>query len=162
MEKRLQKQIRALVVFFMIAIAVSGITAFPVYTELQMMKDAGLMDCDCFRGNWLTTVYNAVADTQAKYPFLFYGYDWLAFAHLVIAALFYGVYKNPVRNKFIVDWGIFCCIGIVPLAIICSAIRSIPWQHTIVDCCFGIFGIIPLFICRKKILQLEKLQATFL
>lgn len=160
MEQKLLKKIKWLVMFFIVAIAVSGITAFPVYTELQLMKQSGMMDGDGLMATWLSTVYNGVADTYSKYPFLFYGYDWLAFAHLVIAALFYGVYKNPVRNKFIVDWGIFCCIAIVPLAVIGSSIRGIPFFHTLIDCSFGVLGLIPLIICRKYIQILEKMQTT--
>ncbi len=108
--------------------------------------------------NWLNTVYVGVADTQAKYPFLFYGFDWLAFAHLMIASLFYGVYKDPVKNKFIINWAMFCCIAIIPLAFICGPIRAIPLTHIIIDCCFGVFGIIPLLICKKWIEKFENLS----
>jgi hypothetical protein len=38
-------------------------------------------------------------DTSDKHPFLFYGFDWLALAHLVIALLFFGPYRDPIRNK---------------------------------------------------------------
>jgi hypothetical protein len=142
----------------MIAIALSGITAFPVYTELNFVLQRGWLDTTHFPGSWLNEVFQGIADTQSKYPFLFYGFDWLAFAHIVIAALFYGVYKDPVRNKFIVDWGIFCCIAIIPLAFICGPIRGIPLLHMLIDCSFGVIGIIPLLICRKLILQLEKIE----
>ena len=152
------KKIRILVVFFMIMLALSGITAFPVYTELHWLKQQGLMEGDGFVATWLSFVYNAVADTQQRYPFLFYGYDWLAFAHLAIAALFYGVYRDPVRNKFIISWGMFCCIGIIPLAFICGPIRGIPLNHILIDCSFGVLGIIPLLVCKKYIHQLEKLN----
>lgn len=156
MEKTTLKKIRSLVVFFMIALALSGITAFPVYTELTWLMQTGWMSVDHFPGNWLQSVYEGVADMQSKYPFLFYGYDWLAFAHLMIAALFYGVYKDPVRNKFIISWGMFCCISIIPLAFICGSIRGIPFLHILIDCSFGVIGIIPLIICRCYILRLEK------
>jgi len=156
MQDKLLRKIKWLVIFFIIALALSGITAFPVYSELKWLQDTGWMNMDSFPGNWLNKVYEGVKNTYADYPFLFYGYDWLAFAHLVIAALFFGVYKNPIRNKFIVDWGIFCCIAIVPLAFICGTIRGIPFLHILIDCSFGIFGMLPLFLCRKYILQLEK------
>jgi len=156
MQQRLLKKIRILTVFFIIALALSGITAFPVYTELTWLKQQGWMNDDQFFGPWLNTVYNGVTGTYSKYPFLFYGYDWLAFAHIMIAALFCGVYKDPVRNKFILNWGMFCCICIVPLAFICGTIRSIPVYHILIDCSFGVLGIIPLLVCRKYVLQLEK------
>lgn len=155
MEKNILKKIRILVVFFMIALALSGITAFPVYTELKWFMNSGFMQPGNIFYDWLNEVWLAIAATQEKYPFLFYGYDWLAFAHIVIAALFYGVYKDPVKNKFIIDWGIFCCIGVIPLAFICGPIRDIPLKHILIDCSFGVAGIIPLLLCRKYIRELE-------
>jgi hypothetical protein len=155
MQPKLLKKIKYLVVFFIVMLAISGITAFPVYSELHWLKQFSIMNNGGVISNWLNQVYTAVADTHQRYPFLFYGYDWLAFAHLVIAALFYGVYKNPVRNKFIVSWGMFCCISVIPLAFICGPIRGIPLQHILIDCSFGIIGIIPLYILKKYIAQLE-------
>jgi hypothetical protein len=152
------KKIRRLVIFFIIALALSGITAFPVYTELTFLKQQGWMNDDWFFGPWLDKVYNGVADTYSKYPFLFYGYDWLAFAHIMVAALFYGVYKDPIRNKFILNWGMFCCVCIVPLAFICGTIRGIPIYHILIDCSFGVIGIIPLLVCKRYILQLEQVR----
>ena len=160
MQQQLLKKIRILTVFFIIVLALSGITAFPVYTELSFLQQHGWMNDDQFFGPWLNKVYNGVVDTYGKYPFLFYGYDWLAFAHLVIAALFYGVYKDPVRNKFILSWGMFCCVSIIPLAFICGTIRGIPVYHILVDCSFGVIGIIPLYVCRRFVLQLEALQKS--
>ena len=151
----LLKKTRRLVIFFGVMLALSGITAFPIYTELNVLKHHGFMDGSGFAATWLTRVYNAIADTQLRHPFLLYGYDWLAFAHLMIASLFYGVYKNPVRNKFIVDWGMFCCIAVIPLAFICGPIRGIPLKHILIDCSFGVIGIIPLAICRGYIARLE-------
>ncbi|CAM5660696.1 hypothetical protein SALBM217S_01493 [Streptomyces griseoloalbus] len=53
-------------------------------------------------------------DTDA--PFLLLGTDWLAFAHLVIAVAFYGPYRDPVRNIWVVEFGMIACAGIIPLA----------------------------------------------
>lgn len=158
MQPKLLKRIRTLVVFFMVMLALSGITAFPIYTELHWLKQFSIMNNAGVISTWLNEVYNAVANMQQRYPFLFYGYDWLAFAHLVIAALFYGVYKNPVRNKFIISWGMFCCVAIIPLAFICGPIRGIPIQHILIDCSFGVIGIMPLWVCRRYIERLEELQ----
>lgn len=36
-------------------------------------------------------------------------------------------------------------------------IRGIPWFHILIDCSFGIIGIIPLWITRKWIKKLEVL-----
>jgi hypothetical protein len=34
---------------------------------------------------WLQKVLNAYREVNEKHPFLLYGYDWLAFAHFVLA-----------------------------------------------------------------------------
>jgi hypothetical protein len=64
----------------------SGVTAFPLQRELALavrlcvrlhfaQHEPGL-------DMWFLRVSNALADTNARYPFLAYGTDWLAFAHL--------------------------------------------------------------------------------
>lgn len=154
MNKLILQQIRYWILFFMIALAVSGITAFPVHTELRWIINSGLAVPGTAMGNWLLEVWRGVDATHRYYPFLFYGFDWLAFAHIMIAVLFVGVYKNPVRNKWIINWAMICCVCIWPLAFICGYIRNIPLMHILIDCSFGVFGLVPLWIVKKKIGQL--------
>jgi len=160
-EERLVKIIRLLVAFFIIALILSGITAFPVETELRIMTGIlGIQEGaspDNYEGleYWLALIYEGISKTNADYPFIAYGYDWLAFAHLVIAVAFIGVYLKPVRNIWIVHFGMIACIGIIPLAFICGAVRGIPFFWTLLDCSFGIFGIIPLYFLHIYIKKLE-------
>lgn len=144
-----------MIIFFMIALALSGITAFPAEAELHwLLQHPSLVPSSL--QNWLQSCYDALKDTNAKYPMLAYGYDWLAFAHLVIAMAFIGPLKDPVKNKWVIDWAILACFAVFPLAFICGPIRQIPIFHILIDCAFGIIGLIPLFICKKWIKQLEK------
>ncbi len=154
----LLKKIRLLVLFFIIALILSGVTAFPVETELRWLLIHNNL-IPSFAEKWIQNVFIAIAETNAKYPMLAYGFDWLAFAHIVIAMAFIGVLKNPVKNKWIIDWAIISCFAVFPLAFICGPIRSIPLFHIIIDCCFGAVGLIPLFICRRWITQLEKSES---
>ncbi len=153
---KLLTKIRLLILFFMIALIISGITAMPAETELRWLMQYKEMFPERL-GNWLQRCYSALTDTNEKYPFLAYGYDWLAFAHIVIALSFIGVYRDPVRNIWIINWQIINCIAVVPLAFIAGPIRQIPVFHILIDCCFGLFGIVPLVICKKWI---NKLAAT--
>ena len=73
-----------------------------------------------FAEKWLEDVYAALIETNAKYPMLAYGYDWLAFADIVIAMAFIGPLKDPVKNKWIIVWAILACFAVIPLAF-CSA-----------------------------------------
>ncbi|HMI79591.1 MAG TPA: hypothetical protein VK484_12410 [Ferruginibacter sp.] len=151
------KKIRLLIIFFMVALILSGVTAMPIETELRWLMQYRDMMPDKL-GNWLQTCYEALVDTNNKYPFLAYGYDWLAFAHIVIALSFIGPYRDPVKNIWIIDWQIITCIAVLPLAFIAGPIRQIPIFHILIDCCFGLLGIIPLLICRKWIKQLAATQ----
>lgn len=95
---------------------------------------------------------------NAQYPFLAYGYDWLAFAHIVIAVAFIGPYRDPVKNKWIIEFGCIACILIWPTAFIAGHVRQIPLYWKLIDCSFGVIGLVPLLICYKKIKRLEVLE----
>ena len=153
---KLINKIRLLILFFMIALIVSGLTAIPIETELRWLMDFTPIFPERV-SDWIKLCYVAISNTNAKYPFLAYGYDWLAFAHFVIALSFIGPLKDPVKNIWIINWQIMCCVAVFPLALIAGPIRQIPIFHIVIDCCFGLFGIIPLVICRRWI---KKLEAT--
>lgn len=157
-----RRKIRILLAGFMIGLVLSGITAFPLPQELRFLTDLiGIREhADPTKlsslSAWILTVRNALEATETRFPFLFYGYDWLAFAHLVIALLFIGPIRDPVRNRWVVEWGMLACLLIFPLALICGAIRGIPFSWQLIDCSFGVVGIVPLYVCRRWILVLEK------
>ena len=160
-EKRILKKIRVIIVFFMIALALSGITAFPVETELNTFFSVTGINSETLKDypeivSFVHYIKESITETNQKTPQLAYGYDWLAFAHLVIALLFIGPYRDPMRNKWVIQWGMSACVAILPLAFICGPIRQIPFYWQLIDCSFGVFGIIPLLLCMKYIKALEK------
>jgi len=155
----LHRQIRRWIIFFIIALAVSGITAFPIESELRWGLSQHYM-IPSFMEGFLQNVFAGVKNTNRQYPFIVYGSDWLAFAHLVIAMAFIGPYRDPVRNKWVIEWAILACIAVIPLALIAGPIRQIPFYWRMIDCSFGIFGIFPLLILWNKINKLEKIGAT--
>ncbi len=161
-QKKLLLKIRLLTLFFMAALIVSGITAFPVETELRFIMQFLNIEWQNPESlnelqRWLAVVYESISATNAQFPFIAYGFDWLAFAHLAIAVAFIGLYREPVRNKWLVTWAMICCAGVIPLAFICGKIRAIPFFWRLIDCSFGIFGMIPLIYLRKLILTLERI-----
>jgi hypothetical protein len=155
---QLSKSIRHLLIFFIVSLILSGITAFPLETELKWVCSWWPEKQSAFY-NWLNTCMQAISDTNAKYPYLAYGYDWLAFAHLVIAVVFIGPLRDPVKNIWVIEFGIIACAMIIPLALIAGHIRQIPFFWRFIDCSFGLVGWIPLYYCHKKIRQLERLQS---
>jgi hypothetical protein len=152
----LLKQMRRWLWLFVIILFLSGLTAIPAQTELEFLQK--FFSRDNAMGNWLNKVLQGIFVTENNFPFLFYGYDWLAFAHFVLAILFAGAIKNPVRNKWVIEFGIICCLLIIPFAMVAGYYRGIPVGWRLIDCCFGIFGLIPLLICYKKIQQIEILN----
>jgi len=156
------RRIRFWLAIFIIGLALSGITAFPLETELSLLVSvlhAGwLRPISEFTGllPWIERVYSGLHTTNANYPFLAYGTDWLAFAHLVIAVAFIGPYVDPVRNKWVITFGLIACAGVVPLALIAGAIRGIPFPWRLIDCSFGLFGTVPLLFSMQSIRALER------
>ncbi|MBL0077817.1 MAG: hypothetical protein IPP53_01535 [Bacteroidetes bacterium] len=160
-KEQLNKRIRYLLIFFISALALSGITAFPLVWELSILnkylgQDTYVSTIFPALSNFITYVNRGLIETDEKYPFLFYGTDWLAFAHIIIAIAFIGPFKDPVRNKWVIDFGIINCLLIFPLALIMGNIRGIPFFWQVLDCSFGILGLIPLLLIKKYIKQLEK------
>ena len=164
--KRLLRTIRFVVLFFIAALVVSGLTAFPLVAELRLLSSILGIDPalppETYSGlkQWIAVVQQGILQTDANYPFLLYGTDWLAFAHLMIAVAFIGLYRDPVRNKWLITFGMIACVGILPLALICGSLRGIPFYWQIIDCSFGILGLIPLLWLRVLVKKLEQSTAV--
>ena len=152
-------RIRIAIIIFIILLMLSGITAMPVYTEMQWLMQQHWFADDSLIGAWFQAVWLGVQTMNEDFPFMFYGYDWLAFAHIIIGLAFIGPYKDPVKNKWVIEWAILCCYCVIPLAFIMGPLRGIPWFHILIDCSFGIFGLIPLYMERSWIRRLEKSRA---
>jgi hypothetical protein len=80
----------------------------------------------------------------------------VAFAHLVIAVAFGGPWRDPLRNIWVIEWGMICCLAIIPLALIAGPIRHLPFWWQLIDMSFGVFGVIPLLIVRRLIKRLPQ------
>jgi hypothetical protein len=143
---------------FIVGLVVSGVTAFPLESELRFF--ANFINADARPATsgfaaWIVQVRDGLIATNAKYPFLAYGTDWLAFAHLVIAVAFIGPLRDPVRNVWVIQFGMIACTMVIPLALIAGEVRGIPFGWRLIDCSFGVFGIVPLWICYREIRRLE-------
>src|SRR5688500_4014560 len=160
-DEALIRRARALLLAFMAGLVVSGLTAFPLETELRWLtRVLGADAATTTAGEpgllrWLVVVRDAVIDTNARYPFLAYGTDWLAFAHLVIAVAFIGPFRDPVRNSWVVTFGLIACAAVIPLALVAGAVRGIPLYWRLIDCSFGVGGAALLWPCARAIQELE-------
>ena len=163
MERRiLLRRIRIVLLFFMCGLLLSGLTAFPLEWELGLLNRFFNDPSSAWHASfpamaaWVAWVYQGLRDTNQHYPFIAYGTDWLAFAHIVITIAFIGPLRDPVRNRWVVEFGIISCLLVLPLALIMGPIRDIPFFHRLIDCAFGVVGIVPLWWCRRAILRLER------
>lgn len=166
------RRIRFWLAVFMTGLVLSGITAFPLPSELRWLTS--FLETTPIRPfaagaahllPWIERVDQALATTNASYPFLAYGTDWLAFAHLCIAVAFIGPWIDPVRNKWLLTFGLIACAGVIPQALIAGHVRGIPIGWRFIDCSFGVFGAVPLLVCRRLVRALERksseLNASF-
>lgn len=155
-------QLRWCTSIFIAGLVVSGITAIPLRIEVdQLVTWTGAQgDADSSApvpgwAAWLVKIQGALQNVSKEYPFLPYGTDWLAFGHFVIAIGFVGALRDPVRNRWLFDWGLTACVLVIPYALIFGALRGIPFWWRWIDGSFGVIGFVPLWFCRKWARELE-------
>ena len=153
-------RVRFWLILFLAGLVLSGVTAFPLETETRLLANVVGSTGPDFLLGWVDRVRDGVAATNRAYPFLAYGTDWLGFAHLVIAVAFWGAIKDPVRNVWVVQFGMIACVAVVPLALIAGPIRGIPWGWQLVDMSFGVVGIVPLLFAYAGIRSLREPSET--
>jgi hypothetical protein len=154
--KQSYRIVRIVLLFFVGGLLLSGLTAFPLILEVNILYslvgDGSLMEGVWpDMAHWIALVHQGLNEVNRTYPFMFYGTDWLAFAHITIAIAFIGPLRDPVRNIWVVEFGMIACALLIPLALICGPIRGIPLFWTAIDCSFGVFGVIPLAIAYRQI-----------
>jgi hypothetical protein len=156
-------RIRFWLVLFIAGLVLSGVTAFPLQWELTLLNHWFSVTPVAPAGGepslhaWLRSVLEGIVATNRDYPFLAYGTDWLGFGHLAIAVAFIGPLRDPVRNKWVLIFGLIACAGVVPLALIAGQMRGIPFYWRLIDMSFGIFGALPLLLCLHYVRRLERI-----
>lgn len=145
-------------------LVVSGVTAFPLREELtlgtEVLRSIGAASWAPGLFGWVDRVADALTVTGEEYPFLAYGTDWLAFAHLLIAVAFIGPLRDPVRNVWVTQWGLIACAGIVPLALIAGGVRGLPLGWQLIDISFGIVAAVPLVVALVLTKHLERASVS--
>lgn len=155
---RLRRRIRACLLFFVTGLVLSGATAIPLTFELR----AGVATLEAVGGAswathlhaWLVRVRDALVETGARHPFLAYGTDWLAFGHFAIAIAFIGPLRDPVRNRWVVHFGMIACVLVVPYALVMGPLRGIPLYWRLIDASFGVLGLVPLVAADRAVARL--------
>lgn len=153
---------RIWLILFVIGLVLSGLSAIPLKAEvdfLQRIFGEGSATEAWWPALavWTSRIHRGVAETSREYPFIFYGTDWLAFGHIVIAIAFLGPLRDPVRNLWVISFGMVACVLVIPWALLFGPIRGIPFFWRLIDCSFGVAGIIPLYLARRNTRRLIEL-----
>jgi hypothetical protein len=140
---------------FVLALVVSGVTAFPLLWEVETLArllgiapDADYRDLTGLQ-QWIAYVRDGLRHNAREYPFMAYGTDWLAFGHIVIALFFIEPLVKPTQGRGNLIVGMVACALVVPLALVCGPLRGIPFYWQLVDCSFGVLGLPPLLYCYR-------------
>jgi len=155
---------RIVMTLFIVGLLISGITAFPLLAEMKLLtRWLGLADATSPAGHtglefWILTVRFGLEDMYARYPWIAYGTDWLAFGHITIAFFFIGPLIRPSGSRSVIYAGLAACILVIPLALVCGAIREIPLYWRLIDCSFGVFGMVPLLYCLRLLRHIDSNQ----
>jgi hypothetical protein len=151
-----------MMLLFIVGLILSGVTAFPLLTELRWLTQIlGVGEATSPEGHtglqfWILTVRWGLENTYRDYPWIAYGTDWLAFGHIVISFFFVGALLRPQGSAPVLYAGMAACVAVVPLALICGGVRGIPFYWRLIDCCFGVLGILPLIYCRRLLRVIER------
>jgi len=162
----LLRRIRLLLTLFMFCLILSGLTAIPLRLEIDWLARAMLISDtsvpEQYTGMryWIAEVREGLHAMEADYPFLAYGTDWLAFAHVMIAVAFIGPWLDPVRNRWVITFGMIACVSVIPTALFFGTLRGIPFAWQLIDCSFGVFGIVPLLLVWWHTRQLIACEAA--
>ncbi len=162
----LRRRFRFIVGVFIVGLVLSGITAFPLMHELELLAKWAGVPPDATPADagglawWFGTIRDGLRDVHTRYPWLPYGTDWLAFGHIVIAMFFIGPYRDPIGNAWVLKVGLAACAGVIPVALICGPIRGIPFYWQMIDCSFGVIGSLPLLYCLSLVRRMRSAQAN--
>ena len=167
--ERLRSRIRIWTLFFMAGLLLSGATALPITTELEVgvavlgeeMNYDGLLPRSI--STWLVSIRDGIRATSAQAPFMFYGTDWLAFGHFVIALAFLGALRDPVRNRWLYEFGMMTCALVPVWALVFGHLRGIPLWWRAIDSAFGLLGFVPVWLCHRwsgELMQAEAVERS--
>ena len=153
-------QIRIAIAVVIFGLVISGVTAFPLLYELNWISRLMVgsdLEPSAHTGfvHWILFVREGLEVTYKQYPFIAYGTDWLAFAHLMIAVFFILPWRDPVRYEGVLKAGVFISLMIFPLTFICGPIRGIPFWWSLIDSSFAVLCIPPLVFALRKIQQVS-------
>jgi hypothetical protein len=157
-EKQLRSRIKAAIIITIIGLLLNGISALPLRTELDVLLSQP-EHLPKFLLDWWTYVRQGVYETSDKYNFMRYGFDWLSFAHLMIAIAFIGPLRNPIKNQWVVKWGMIVAASSIVMAFGWERMRDIPVWWSFIDAGISYVAFVVLWFCNRWIEKLKVISA---
>jgi hypothetical protein len=156
-----RSRVRACTWFLIVGLVLSGLTAIPI--QFEVTRGRALLGPDWHGwawlpesgASWLRTLDAGIGKTARDAPFMFYGTDWLAFGHLMIAVAFVGALVDPVRNRWLYLFGMVASALVPVWAAVFGHVRGIPIWWRFVDASFGVAAFIPSWLCWRWTRELE-------
>ena len=158
-ENQLRKKIKVAIVLTIIGLLFNGISAVPLRTELSILlsKPNALPK---FLADWWTYVNQGVNETSDNYNFMRYGFDWLAFAHMLIAIAFFGPLKDPIKNEWVIKWGMIASGLSVLMALGWERLRAIPMWWSFIDAGIALVAFLILWLCSRWVQELKAVKSS--
>ena len=154
--QKIKRRVRLLLIVFVLGLVFGSQLVLFVIPELTWFNNIlgpGTRMGEIFPrlSSWINHLYQGITDTYAKYPFVAYCMDWLAFAQLAFIIFFIGAIVDPVRNIWIIESGMVICVLHILIAFGCGTFRSMPFFWQLLDSTFGILGLIVLYLAYRNI-----------
>ncbi len=148
--------IRLWLALFMFLLILSGTALLAPFRTLDLLGVSFLTTIfPQGHSAWLLGLKKALIVAHEQYPYLVFLSDWLFFAHVAIAIAFIGPFRQPLRNRWVIDFGLIVCGLVIPATLIFGALRDIPWYWQVFDMTFGAGGVLLLMIVRRMVRRLE-------
>ncbi len=87
--------------------------------------------------------------------YLLYGLDWLGYTHFLIALAFIGPWRDPIKNIWVIDFGIIVSLLILPVVFILGYQSEVPIWWSLIDYIFGVISAALLLYIKQQVNQLE-------
>lgn len=157
-------RIRLCLALVIAGLVVSGASAFCPIRETKWLLEQLASTIHFGAGTplseWLLGVHRALIAALTTAPFLAYETDREGLSRILLGLLFLGPYRDPDRNRWVIDFGLLSCAAMVGLAFIAGPIRSIPVPWRWVDAGLAVLCAIPLLLCRHYLHLLEHIAST--
>jgi len=158
--------IRLMLAIVAVGLTLAGLTTFWLPWEvtklLDIVFDRSSTSIPFFSSEYqlLVQVEKGLQYLQTSFPQFFLGTDYLGFAHIMFALLFIGAMGDPLKNKWVIQFGMIAAVVVIPCAFLFGFVRGLPFIHYLVDASFGIGAVIPFFVAMREMKKVEKLQGN--